>query len=29
MGFGLDDAAADALVESVISTMLAGQVHGS
>ena len=29
MGFGLDDAASDELVESVISTMLAGQVHGS
>ena len=28
LGFGLDEAATDALVESVISTVLAGQVHG-
>lgn len=28
MGFGLDEAATDALVESVISTVLAGQVRG-
>ena len=28
MGFGLDDAAADELIEAVISTVLAGQVAG-
>lgn len=28
MGFGFDDASADALVESVISTVLAGQIRG-